>query len=583
MTVLVETEQWSTALALSAELHTTLIDLAPSQMAVYGQIDLAKNLMNLAQASGQEGFEFNPPTLVSVDRLQTLAAQLLATAVQGSKNLENLRSESYALGTLGHLYEQTTQFTEAQQLTNQALALAQAINAPDIAYLWAWQLGRLHIKQKPADIPGAIASYTEAFNTLNYVKRDLVAMNPDVQFSFQETVEPVYREFVGLLLSAGTDSGFGAPPTEHKNISQALQVIESLYVTELDNYFREACLAAKPQKIDELDPHAAVIYPIILPDRLEVIFSLPGSPLSHTTILESQDTVETTARQMRNSLRKTSFLQERLPLAQKLYDWLIRPVAADLASHQIDTLVFVLDGAFRNLPMAALHDGQQYLVEQYAISVSSGVQLLESRSLKSEKLQALTGGISEASQGFNPLPGVELELAEIAAEVPAKELLNEHFTSQSLKEQIIKTGFPVIHLATHGQFSSNPEETFILTWDDKIKVKDLQTILSDRQLEPSPIELLVLSACQTAEGDKRATLGLAGIALKSGARSTLATLWAVNDQSTAVFMAEFYRELTKPNLTKAKAQRLAQIKLLTDPKYQHPFYWAPFILVGNWQ
>jgi CHAT domain-containing protein len=337
--------------------------------------------------------------------------------------------------------------------------------------------------------------------------------------------------------------------------------------------------------INQVDPDTAVIYPIILPDRLEVIFALPGHPLVRTSILEPKETIETTIRQMRNSLRRTSFLEERLPLAQKLYDWLIRPIAEDLASKEIKTLVFVLDGPFRNVPMAALHDGQQYLVEKYAIAINPSLQLLAERrsSLRPEKISALLGGLSEATQGFSPLPAVDLELAAIAAEIPTEILRNQAFTRDALTEKMVKTSFPVIHLATHGQFSSNSEETFILTWDDKIKVKDLQSILRDRRRQTNPLELLVLSACQTAEGDNRATLGLAGMAVRSGARSTLATLWSVNDQSTAAFMAEFYRQLTQPNITKAEAQRLGQIKLLKDPKYRHPFYWAPFVLVGNWQ
>jgi CHAT domain-containing protein len=337
--------------------------------------------------------------------------------------------------------------------------------------------------------------------------------------------------------------------------------------------------------INQVDPDTAVIYPIILPDRLEVIFALPGHPLRQTTIREPKEMVETTIRLMRNSLRRTSFLEERLPLAQTIYDWLIRPVAEDLARDKIKTLVFVLDGPFRNVPMAALYDGQQYLVEKYAIAINPGLQFLGEKrsSLPRQEVKALLGGLSEATQGFSPLPAVDLELAAIAAQIPTKTLQNQAFTQDALKKEMVKTPFPVIHLATHGQFSSNPEETFILTWDDKINIEDLQSILRDRRRQTRPLELLVLSACQTAEGDNRATLGLAGIAVRSGARSTLATLWSVNDESTAAFMAEFYRQLTQPNISKAEAQRLGQIKLLTDPKYRHPFYWAPFILVGNWQ
>ena len=134
-------------------------------------------------------------------------------------------------------------------------------------------------------------------------------------------------------------------------------------------------------------------------------------------------------------------------------------------------------------------------------------------------------------------------------------------------------------------FRSNPEETFIVTWGDRIKVKDFENILLAREesLDAEPIELLVLSACQTAEGDKRAALGIAGIAVRSGARSTLATLWAVEDRSTVSLMNQFYEQLASTDTTsKAKALREAQIALMHSENYSHPYYWAPFILVGNW-
>ena len=164
-------------------------------------------------------------------------------------------------------------------------------------------------------------------------------------------------------------------------------------------------------------------------------------------------------------------------------------------------------------------------------------------------------------------------------------LLNQEFTSQNFQEQLKQSPSPLIHLATHGQFSSNPEETFIVTWGDRIKVKDFESILQAREesLDAEPIELLVLSACQTAEGDKRAALGIAGIAVRSGARSTLATLWSVEDQSTVTLMNEFYDRLASTDsTTKAKALREAQIALMHSDNYNHPYYWAPFILVGNW-
>ncbi len=233
--------------------------------------------------------------------------------------------------------------------------------------------------------------------------------------------------------------------------------------------------------------------------------------------------------------------------------------------------------------MATLHDGKQYIVEKYALALTPGLQLLDPKPLVRQQIKVLTAGITEARQDFSPLPNVELELKEIQAEVPSTVLLNQTFTSSNLQKEIKSSSFPVVHLATHGQFSSKAEDTFILTWDDRINIKQLNNVLKTRDLtESSIIELLVLSACQTAVGDKRAALGLAGMAVRAGARSTLASLWSVNDAATASFMIKFYQNLADNKLTKAEAVRRAQLSLLQNPDYSHPYFWAPFILVGNW-
>jgi CHAT domain-containing protein len=344
-------------------------------------------------------------------------------------------------------------------------------------------------------------------------------------------------------------------------------------------------LDAQPKQIDQIDRTAAAIYPIILPDRLAVILSIPDKPLSYYETKLSQQEIESTLEQLLQSLNPAFSNQLRLGFSRQVYDWLIRPGETELNNNSIKTLVFVPEGLLRNIPMSALYDGQQYLVQKYSIALAPSLQLLEPRALETEKLRAITAGVSQASQGFAPLPGVETELTEISQAVPSAQLLNQQFTSENFQKEISETTFPVIHLATHGQFSSNPEETFVLTWDSQVKVRDFEELLRSRaRTRTNPIELLVLSACETAEGDNRAALGLAGMAVRSGARSTIATLWSVKDESTALLMTKFYQKLVQPTaeINKAEALRQAQIDLLNSPEYKHPFYWAPFILVGNW-
>ena len=142
--------------------------------------------------------------------------------------------------------------------------------------------------------------------------------------------------------------------------------------------------------------------------------------------------------------------------------------------------------------------------------------------------------------------------------------------------------FPIVHIASHGQFSSDLDDTFILAADGKLTLERLDQLLGPLRFRDEPIELLTLSACQTAAGDDRAALGLAGVAVKAGARSALATLWYINDQASSELVAEFYRQLRAPSVSRATALQRAQIHLLDDPNYQHPAYWAPFLLINNW-
>lgn len=551
---------------LLPQIQEAIAHLPASRAGVYARVNLAEILI-------KAGMQDAPET--------KQVANILSAAVRQAQNLADTRAESSALGVMGKFYEQTENWGQAKLFTHQAMLRAQQINAPDIAYQWQWQMGRIiqaygsKLKSSQSANTEAILYYSTAVTTLETIRRDLVALNPEIQFSFRENVEPLYRQLVDLLLRSEDPS--------QEDLRQVRQLIEGLQLAEIDNFFREACLNAQPQQIDEIDARAAVIYSIILPERLAVILALPDRTLRYYQTALPQQQVERSIRQMYNSLSPISSTRKRLQFSKQIYDWLVGPAERELASQDVKTLVFVLDGVMRNLPMAALYDGQQYLVEKYNIALTPGLNLLDPQSLRPEQFNVLMAGLTEARQGFSALPAVELEIQQISDRTPAEVLLNQTFTESKLQESIDKVPFPIVHLATHGQFSSNPEETFILTWNDKIDVRELEKLLKLRETaEDTPIELLVLSACQTAYGDNRAALGLAGLAVRSGARTTLATLWSVNDQSTADLMVKFYQALTSEGVSKAEALRQAQLEILRSYRYKEPFYWASFVLVGNW-
>ncbi|MFB2891544.1 CHAT domain-containing protein [Aerosakkonemataceae cyanobacterium BLCC-F50] len=598
--LLVENRELQSALELRSQIK--LNELPASRRSVYARINFAESLIrynkiiqavNAGETAETEcvdnritlGDSKIFPHLVP-DFIEQIAwsdiTEILTTSLQQSRSLKDRQAESYSLGKLAELYALIGKTLESSNLTKQALALSQAVNAADISYRWQWKLGQ-QLKTQD-DAKGAIAAYNSALETLKSLRGDLVAVNPnnpDVQFSFRESVEPVYRELVELLIS-------GEGEVSQENLRQARQVIESLQLAELDNFFQEACLDAKPVEIDQVDKTAAVIYPIILPDRLAVIVALPDKelPLRYYATLKSRCEIETLITDLKNTIGTvTGGYSTALRLSQQVYDLIIRPAETDLKNSKVQTLVFVLDGVLRNIPMAVLYDGKQHLIEKYSIAITPGLKLLPAQPLKQGKIQVLAAGLSEARQNFSALPNVKPELNEIKQQVNSPVLLiDEQFTTINLEQQIKSSPFPIVHIATHGQFGSQAENTFILAWDDKINVKQLDTLLGGKDKRGNrPIELLVLSACETAQGDNRAALGIAGVAVRAGARSTIATLWKVNDESTAILMVRFYQELLKGDVTKAEALRRAQLSLLQKDKYKLPYFWTPYVLVGNWR
>lgn len=550
--VLINIEETAAASNLAAEIEKLLAQLPPQQTTIQGQISLGRHLLNIKSKPAR-------------------VAALLVKATQQAQKLNITRTQADALGVLGHLYERNEKWQEAKIITEKALVKAQSVNARELTYQWQWQLGR--IEQAQGNTEKAIAVYTQATENLQSLRSDLVSISSNLQYSFREKIEPVYRELATLLLSQ-------AEPSQ-ADLTQARRTIESLQVAELDNFFRDACLDAQPKQIDQLDPTAAVIYTIILGDRLEVIAAIPDKPLRHYAKDLPPSEIELVLTSASSQLIEPRYL--KLRRFQQAYDWLIRPLEEDLKASKIKTLVFVPDGILRSLPPAALHDGKKYLIENYSVAIAPSLQLTELQTQNRESQEILLAGLSESRQGFTDLPGVQQEIEQIQPLFTSNVLLNDSFTELNFNRFTSQSPFRIVHLATHGQFSSNAEETFVLTWDDRINIDELNRLLRGDSKQLRPIELLVLSACDTATGDRLAALGLAGIAVRAGARSTIASLWPVSDRATVTLMTYFYKFLAQRDMTKAEALRQAQIATLKQDKYSHPFFWSAFILIGNWQ
>ena len=624
----IATGKWSDISNLILPLTRAIDSLPATRSNIYARLNFARNLSCLREI--QEHNQLQCVASLRQDRLkQTLSTNPPKIEIPSNQEITqgieiaieqaiDDRTKSYALGELGKLYESQGQWQLAKQYTHQALLLLEGIEAPEIRYRWLWQLGR--ILKQGKDLSGAIASYSAAIGDLRTIRSDLLTIDSEVQFSFRDNTEPLYRELVNLLLQGDFPTSnltSDTPEISQSYLKQAIQTIDTLQLAEVENFlncnlttvssnfqpnqnshdrsgtWRNKFAVSFGQNIEEIDSKTGVIYPIILEDRLEVIFKAPGKLFKHHTSYVKKQKVEQTLRELKTAIIR-GYASNAIALSQTVYSWLIEPWEEDLEnSDRISTLVFVLDGELRNIPMGVLYDSkrQEYLVQkQYAIALLPSFQAFNLQSSTTE-LKVLGAGISQELQVDNKsFSGLEVtaELDNIKSNLSSTILLNNQFTQSNIRQNLERENFSVVHLATHGNFSSNPEETYILIYDSDVpqgsllKARDLDRLLYSRDLE-KPIELLVLSACETAQGDSRAALGLAGLAIRAGAKSTLATLWQVNDRSTVEFMERFYQELNVPGTSKAIAVHRAQNYLLNQSNYQAPYYWASYVLVGNWK
>ncbi|PSB11466.1 CHAT domain-containing protein [Pleurocapsa sp. CCALA 161] len=298
--------------------------------------------------------------------------------------------------------------------------------------------------------------------------------------------------------------------------------------------------------------------------------------------------------------------------SQELYNVLIKPIEADLAANKIDVLVFSMDSGLRLLPVAALYDGKQFLIEKYAMGMVPSFGLTDTRYVSPAKASILAMGASEFKEQAD-LPTMPIELKTIVSNPRrGQSFLNQQFTIPNFVAQNSgQTPFSIIHLGTHAEFKAGDlSDSYIQFYDSQLKIPQLQKLSNQLgwNTNKTPIELMVLSACETALGDKDAELGFAGLAVQAGVKSTLASLWYVSDLGTLAMMGEFYDQLDS-TLNKAEALRQTQLAMLRGNvkinnkqvnlsngtglplpsdfpdgtlTLNHPYFWSSFTLVGNW-
>jgi CHAT domain-containing protein len=514
-----------------------------------------------------DGTQASADAARSLERAEALAAEL-----------GDARSRSYALGYRAELYARAGRVDEALLLARRAALAAAEADAPESLYRWHWQRARLELGRGSSD--QALAGYRDAVRTLTELREDTAFAFGVTGSAFESGVSPLLREYVDLLLRRASASD--SPASHEALLREAQGALERLKAAELRDYFRDPCLEALARRAPDTIPGALVVYPIALDDRLELIASSTAGIEQHSVAVGRAALAAEVARL--RPLLQTRVTREFVRPAQALYDWLVRPLLPRLAELEVDALVFVPEGALRTIPFAALRDREsgQFLVEQYPVAVVPGMSLTEPRPLVREQARSLSAGLTRAVQGYPALVGVDQEIAALRATFPTTELLDERFVESAFAERLAGGAFDIVHVASHGVFAARAADSFILTFDGHLALERLAGLVSQTRLRERPLELLVLSACDTAVGDERAALGLAGVAVRAGARSALATLWPVNDRAAARLIGEFYRQLAGPGASRARALQRAQQALLATREHRHPAYWSPYLLISSW-
>ncbi|MBD0393128.1 MAG: CHAT domain-containing protein, partial [Microcoleus sp. C1-bin4] len=418
-------------------------------------------------------------------------------------------------------------------------------------------------------------------------------------------IQSAFRSDIGRNLEAG-------------NISAAMSLMDKSFSQEFQEYFGSN-ISDESISTEEIKKKLAsmgaetrtkpsLIYLFSQPEKLNlVLITSCGEMVYKSVPSANREELLKVVSEFRNEITKPGVrgTTSYLPSSQQLYKWMIAPLEDSLKKCQTDTISFVVDRGLRGMPFAALHDGEQFLVEKYNLSLMPSMNLTDTRYVDIRNSQVLAMGASQFSE-LNPLPAVPAEIAAISREWQGVSFLNEGFTLENLKRQHQSRPFGVIHLATHGEFRPGvPSNSFIQFWDSRLRLDQLR----DLRFNDPQVNLLVLSACRTAVGDAQAELGFGGLALQAGVQTAVGSLWYVSDEGTLGLMSEFYQQLKTAGI-KGAALRQAQIAMLrgevrleggrlrsssrgegvelpaslqgfADLKLSHPYYWSAFVMIGS--
>lgn len=609
---------------------TVLYDEIAGNPATQTDATLYLNLGHQAASLGSAGL---PLAWRSLDRARALSAPQ-----------PGQRPYLEALDALAQLYEDQQRYPEALRLSQQALgplrADVQRKNG-DLHVALEWRQGR--VLRALGQNAQALGAYQRAVNQLEILRPDVPIEDADGRSSYRTTFEPVYLGLVdGLLKSVETLPR----SQHQALLGQARDAVELVKQTELQDYLGDRCVvdAVKGGSATVIPPRTAVLYPIMFADRLELLLETGGGITRFTTPVSGpqlQGTADLLVREMRG--QGISFLAHArqlydwvlrpldTALAAGAIDTLVVIPDASLRTVPLGALhdgtrfaiekyaITTATGLSMTNTTPPLRQSMTALVAgastfggvvekigtrqadallDAAASASSALaamsarpQISNGRTLRAIGARNLVVTAIPASPAPNKsdalrsalaLPGVTREILALQAILPGTALIDAGFTVDAFRAAAGSVQYRIVHVASHGIFGGSADSSYILAYDDLLTLDGLQKMLSGEQFQKKPIEILSLSACETAAGNDRAPLGISGAAMKARAKSVLGTLWPVADEAAVNVMTQFYAGVAQQGQTKALALQQAQVQLIRNPQMAHPFFWAPFALIGNW-
>lgn len=515
-------------------------------------------VISLSNSLPEESFKASK--LIDIANLSSNfeAKNFLQQAEEIAIKIGDRYTEALAKENLGKNYLRDDDYEKAKYYTEQAILISQTLPSPKRLFYQYEQLGKIELLS--GNSKDVIDDFSTAFSYLR-PSRGEFSLAPNLLFELQDDAKIFLREYISLLFAS-------------KETERAIEALSTLKLVEFQEYYKDPCIELAVN--DSIEPSQskkeAIIYSFIDSSKTYLIAKLPnGKTIVRTSPIDATELNDLIVKYRIQLTR--SFNREFSSSSRQIYDLLIKPLEQDLDG--IKQITFINDDILRNISMDSFNDGSRYLIEKYAIDYGSGVSRTQENKIP-KSVRALVGGATNFRLEYDRLPSVKEEVEFLAAELKNAVILFEgNFTQINLEKAIQNQEYYLIHLATHGFFGGNAENSYLLTYKERIALDQLNNIF----LETSrPTYLLVLSACETATGSTLAPLGISGTALKTGTRNVLATLWNVQDNEAKAFIQDFYIELSRGK-TIPEARQAAILKRIANNA--HPKYWSAFVNFSN--